>query len=326
MSLAVSNDPFPDHNALQYYSLKCLEPPDIFRAACVCKRWNQLFSDQNLWKALFEKKGIPLVISTNGTERNYKEDFKTLYPITISGNTISQYLGKVGEKIPSISEKQFNELNEPDPFEEGKLKRETFVFIVDPAFVMRTIDPETPLALDDLGNLVKTNTTEKSELKIPLSLKNIKVLSSYPLKGKENMPVFSRYFNEEIFRQCNTCPDKISVYFMRRDVVNQSRGKPYAVQEKFVKDKGYKVTPLRIRVLFDSVVILKDGTCPDACKPRWNYSYHPETFRYDNDVNHPVVGGFVPHTGVDVTRYNFDGDDSVGVVPGNPAEVPAIGT
>ncbi|HSW86056.1 MAG TPA: F-box protein, partial [Rhabdochlamydiaceae bacterium] len=101
MSFAINSyTPFPDHNALRDYSLKCLELPDIFRAACVCKRWNQLFSDQNLWKALFEKEGIPLVISTNGTERKYKEDFKTLYPITISGKTISQYLGKVSEKIP----------------------------------------------------------------------------------------------------------------------------------------------------------------------------------------------------------------------------------
>ncbi len=336
MSFTVSScGLFPDHDTFRHYSVKYLELPDIARAARVCKRWNQLFSGQNLWKALSEKEGIPLVISTNGAARNYKEDFKTLYPITISGKIISQYIGKVVEKIPPISEKQFNELKEPDPFEKGKSKGETFVFIVDPSFVMRTIDKETPLALDYLGNLTEspkqeseqnpeTNTTEKSELKIPLSLKNVKVLCSYPLKGKENMPIFA-YFNLEVSQQCNTRPDKMSVYFMRRHVVNQSRKQPYAEQEKPVKDKGFEVPSLRVRVLFDTVSILKDGTCPDANTPRLTYSRHPETVRNGNNVYHSVIGGFAPGAGVHVYYYDYYHDD-IGVVPGRPAEVPAIGT
>lgn len=342
MSFTVNSyGPFPDHNAFHYYSVEYLEPSDIARAACVCKRWNQLFTDQKLWKALFEKEGIPLVISSNGTERNYKEDFKTLYPITsVSGRVISELLGKVVEKIPPITEERFNELKEPDPFEEGKLKRETFVFIVDPAFVMRAI--ETPLALDHLGNLtastkqeseqnpVKTNTTEKSELKIPLSLQNIKVLSSYPLNGKENMPVFSQFSSDEVFQQCNTRPDKIGVYFMRRHVViDQSRKQLYAEHEKLAKNKGFEVTPLRVRVLFDTVVILEDGTCPDARESQWTwiYSLHPETVRYlGNHVFPSVVGGFAPRAGVNVDYCSYQDDALIGVAPGKTCGIPAIGT
>lgn len=327
MSITVSSyGPFPNRDTFLYYSAKYLELPDIAIAARVCKHWNQLFSDQNLWKALFKKEGIPLVISSNGAERNCKEDFKTLYPITISGKIISQYIGKVVEKIPPISEKQFNELKEPDPYETGTLKGETFLFIVDPSFVMRTIDQETPLALDDLEN-PETNTTEKSELKIPLSLKNINVLSSSPLKGKENMPVFV-LFNPEVLKQCNTRPDKISVYFIRKNVVDQSRGQPYAGQEKLVKDEGFEMPPLRIRVLFDTVVMLKNGTCPDASQPRWTYSCHPETVSHDNGDNshHVVVGGFTPHFGGLVMFFDYGSNASFGVVPGRPAEIPAIGT
>lgn len=333
-SLAVSNSsygPFPDRDTFQYYSVKYLDPSDIARASRVCKHWNQLFSDQNLWKALFEKEGIPLVISTNGSERNYKEDFKILYPITISGKIMSQYLGKVVEKIPPMTEKQFKELEEPDPFEEGKLKRETFVFIVDPSFVMRTINQETSLALYDLRNLNLTesskqeseqsemNTTRQQTLNIPLSLKNIKVLASYPLKGKENIPVFN-YFNAIVLQQCNTCPDQISVYFMRKQVVG--RGMRYEDQENLVKDKGFEVPSLRVRVLFDTISILKNGTCPDG---RWAYSRHPEITRYNNAYYyHSTVGGFfAPRTGVNIDDDYYDYFDSLGVVAGRPAEAPS---
>jgi hypothetical protein len=278
-----------------------------------------------LWKNLTVREGIPLVSGTK--ERNYKKDLQVLYPITLSGKIISQYLGKVVEKIPPITEECFNELQQLDPFEKDKLKAKNYVFIVDPSFVLRTVDQYTPLALDDAGNLVEnkqTDALEKKELKIPFSLKNITMLCSYPLKGKENMRVFA-YLKDEVFQQCNTRPDKISVYFMRRHVVDQSRGQPYAKQEKLVKDKGFEMLPLRVRVLFNTVVILKDGTCPDVREPRWTYSRHPDTVRSGNNVYHSVVGAFVPRAGVRVNSCDF-GSDTVGVVLGKPAEVPVIGT
>jgi hypothetical protein len=334
MSLTVSSSygPFPNRDTFQYGSLKWFDLPDIAQAACVCKLWNQAFSDQNLWKALFEKEGIPLVISPNGIERNYKEDFKTLYSITISGRIISQFIGKVVEKIPPISEKSFNELEEPDPYETGKLKRQTFVFVVDPSFVMRTVGKEAPLALDDLGNLIESperesgqspeNTTEKSELKIPLSLKNIKVLCSYPLKGKENMPVFDERSENEVFEQCNALPDKIAVYFMRRHVIDQGKRMLYDEQRKLVEDKGFEVTPLRIRAIFDSVDILKEGTCPDGrASQGYIYSHHSETVFYGCNVYHTFIGCFHPGDGLLVNDDLFD-EAFNSVAPGRREKVP----
>jgi hypothetical protein len=320
-----SYGPFPNHDIFQYCSAKYLEVSDIAHAARVCKHWNQLPSDQNLWKFLFEREGVPLVRSKNGGERNYREDFQILYPITISSKIMSQFFGKVIERVPPISEECFNELKQPDPFEKSKLKVENYVFIVMPTKIARIIDEETSLILDDLGNLIESpgkenehNPAQKRELKIPFSLQNIKVLCSYPLKGKENMPVFDENSEAEVFKQCGLCSGKISVYFMRRHLVEQSRGKSYVEQEKLVKGEGFEVTPLRERVLFNSLKILQDGTCPDARNPL-TYARSPDTVHYGNNAHHSVVGGFAPCAGARVDDYGYD-DERFGVVPGGSAE------
>jgi hypothetical protein len=312
-----SYGPFPNPDIFQYCSVKYLEPSDIAHAARVCKAWNQFqFSDQNLWKLLFEREGIPLVSSRNGGERNYRNDFKVLYPITISGKIISQFFGKVIEEVPPISEECFNELKQPDPFEKSKLKVENYVLIVMPTKIARTIDEETPLILDDLGNLIESpdqNPAQKRELKIPFSLRNINVLCSYPLKGKENMPVFAGDSEDEVFKQCAACPNEISVYFMRRYVVDLSRGKSYADQETLVKAEGFKVTPLRERVLFNFLKILQDGTCPDTSYPL-TYVRSSDAVHFGN--NQLIVGGFLPRAGVFIIGDDVQDQVCVGVVPG----------
>ena len=221
--------------------------------------------------------------------------------------------------IPPISEKDFNELTEEDPFENGKLKGETFVFVVRPDKVARTLDEATPLALNASNELVENtgNSTETGEvLEIPFSLKNHKMLCRYPLSGKENMPVFDEGSFSEVFKQCDTCPDKVSVYFMREQVAKQSRDKTYAAQEELVRTQGFEVTPLSIRALSDSVEILTSGTCPDNQTP-WTFARTSDVVRYGNNAYQSVIGGFAPRAGVDVNFYDYDGDH-IGVVPGRP--------
>lgn len=316
----VSNSfgPFPNRDLFQYYSTEYFELPDIAKATRVCKRWNQLFSDQNFWKALFAKEGIPLVSSTDGRERNYREDFKILYPITFSSRIIGHFFGKVIEKVPPICEEYFNALKEPDPYETDKLKGETFVFIVVPSLIARTADKETPLLLDESGSLVETSTADKQELKIPFSFKNIKVLCSYPLNGKENMPVFNKTSPPEVFEQCRTCPDKISVYFMRRHIIEQSRKESYLEQKERVKNQGFEVTPLRERVLFDVISILKEGTCPDVSKP-WTYALTSDLIHYENGKYRAAVGNFSSHVGLHVFGSEV-GFNLFGVAPGVSAD------
>ena len=192
MSISTVCSPLEKSDTFEYI-LAFLDLADIPQASRVCKYWNEFIKENALiWRTLSEKEGISIVDSTG---RNRKEDFKILHPRFISGKMIGRLFGKVIGPIPPISEKDFNALKEEDPFEKKtkKLKGETFVFVVRPDKVARTLDQDTPLVLNASNELIENagNSTETGELlEIPFSLKNNKMLCSYPLSGKENMPVF----------------------------------------------------------------------------------------------------------------------------------------
>ena len=130
----------------------------------------------------------------------------------------------------------------------------------------------------------------------------------------------------EAFNQCGTCSSKVEVYFMRKRVAEQSRKMSYIDQESLVKAQGFEVTPLKERSLFDAVLILKSGTCPDDRNP-WTLARTSDTIHFGANVYQSSIGGFDPLEGVHVGR-NESVDSTIGVVPGCPAtEVfPAIGT
>lgn len=101
--------PLEIYNAFLHI-MEFLETADIVHSAKVCKLWNAFIKESpSIWKGLFKKEGIPLV---NGKDRDYREDFITLFPMTISGRKIGEVFGKIIGQIPEISEQVFNKLNE----------------------------------------------------------------------------------------------------------------------------------------------------------------------------------------------------------------------
>jgi hypothetical protein len=311
-----------------------LDSRDMGRCGKACKLFlTVMYKDQGFWIRLSEQQGIPLVA---GKDRDRKADFQALYPITLSGARISRILGKVLGEIPCISEEVFNKLNTKDPFEEKKLMKDTWVFVVVPAYVERTVSPRTPLGLNDEGNLVeipKHRIQKGSKLKIPLSLKNIEVLCFYLLRGKKNKPVFHKLANKRVFEQCGASSDKTSVYFMRRWIVEESRSLPYAEQEELVGRFKFGVTSMRVRALFDAITILESKTCPDdVVGPFHRLARCSDTVLIKGYGYHPVIGDFFRctnlrgrriHYGVKVyyTRSNI-AHNVYGVVPSISAEVP----
>jgi hypothetical protein len=288
----------------------------------VCKLWNEACKNQEIWIGVTIREGIPFV---EGQGRDRRADLQVLYPMTISGKRSGGFLGKMIGQIPFISEVFLNVLNAPDPFEEDKLIKDTFVFIVDFPQIERTVDEETPLDLDEQGNLIELDADQVQKqtgkvLLIPNMPKNLRVLCSHPLKGKENMPVFSKYSSDEVFNQCSVSSNKVSVYFMRRCVADETRDMDYPGEEKFVNKRGFDVTPFRVRALFDAVEILESGTCPDSGKPRYTYARCSDIVRFGTDEYHAGIGGFAPRSGADVSID--DGDDvDISVAPGVSAEV-----
>jgi len=325
MSIA-SLGPYQVDDIFQY-GVQFVGLKDIFSLAKVCRQYNRWSNAAALWRQISEREGIPCVASLDGTPRaKPKEDFRVLYPLTISSRIIGQFYGKVVGSVPPISQFWFDKLNKPDPYAPKELGRDNYVVVVNPSYIKRSVDQKTPLDLDNTGSLVEVaaDAVMERNLTIPFSLKNLRTLSSYPINGKENLPVFAKNSWDEAFRQGTSFPERVGVYFMRRFVVEQSRGLPFAAQETIVTtpNEGFTVTPLRIRALFDSISILRSGTCPDGRgKRRWTIARTSDIIRLNNREYHLEIGGFAPGSGVGVGRDDID-DDDIGVVPGGPAEVP----
>ena len=313
----VSNIFLIGNNELFFQCAESLEITDFGRCAQVCKLWDELFQHPGIWKSLSQREGIPLV---EGEDRNRKHDFRILYPITISGKIISQFIGKPIGEIPRIRLAIFNRLQQRDPFDPQRSMRENYVFVVVPSQVAR---PVTPLTLDASGTLVKLtdSAVEERVLQIPFSLKNLKMLCEYPLRGGEHMPVFDKSSYQPVFDQCGPCLDSVRIYFMRKRVADQTRSLPYPQQEGKAREQGLEVTPILPRALYDAVCILRSGTCPDNREPPTStYARTSDLARVGNSTYHSVLGGFAPRAGADVSISDDDYVD-IGVAPGVSAEV-----
>ena len=285
---------------------------DFSRGARVCKLWHELFQDQGIWKSLSQREGIPLV---EGNDRNYKEDFKILYPITLSGKTISQFFGESLGEIPRIRLEVFNRLQQRDPFDPQRSMQENYVFVVVPSKVARPLDQNTPPPLSEAGEIAGPM------LQIPFSLKNLKMLCEHPLIGHKHMPVFGKDSYQPVFDQCGLCSDKVRVYFMRKRVADQTRSLPYLQQEGKARDQGLEVTPMLPRALYDAVCILRSGTCPDNREREpVTYARTSDLVRVGNSTYPSEIGGFAPRAGADVNSSGYD-YDLIGVAPGGSAEV-----
>jgi hypothetical protein len=288
---------------------------------------------QALWKQASINEGVPVV---EGRNRNYKDDFLFLQPITISGKVIGRYLGEVVGKIPDMREDRFNQLkNSQDFFEPGRLMRETHVVIVDPSALKITVSPNRPLAADATGTLVEVPAHERAEIvpreiMVPFSFKNLKMLAIYPLAGMENGPVFdltSSSSSSRVFNQCNTLQDQNRILIMRKEVVG--RNMPFdgeQGQQTLVTSCGQRVVTVRERAFYDAINILKTGTCSDNQAP-WSFARSAEVVLINGFNFRAAIGGFAPGAGVHVYSLLHDIPvPNVGVGLGASAEVQDIGT
>ncbi len=304
-----------------------LKIKDIGNLSQVCQQYNAWANESAIWNNISEREGVPLVA---GGSRDRIADFKILYPVTISGRIIGELFGKVVGKVPPISAYWFDKFaqNLPDPYEIDKLFRDNFVVLVDPSFIERFIDGKTPLDIDETGNLkeVAPDAVIEQTLTIPFSLRNMHVLSKYPLKGREHLPVFNKNSGAEAFEHSTSYPSQIGVRIMRRSILEKTRSENFdrqnALVEGLAPNQGFEVESVRRRALFNAVSILNTGMCPDDRGERlWTYARGSDTVTIDGRVYQLVVGGFVPGAGVRVHDFDIVSVD-LGVVPGGSAEVP----
>jgi hypothetical protein len=274
-----------------------LTTEEIGRFCAVSNSWKG--QEQSLWKQASINEGVPIV---EGEGRNYKDDFRFLRPITISNKVFKELLGgEAAQKIPRMREDRFFELKySQDFFEPGKLKRETHVVVVDPSALKITVGPHRPLALDATGTLISTHWFPKKKITVPFSFKNLKMLTTRPLAGMENGPVFNPNSNYDFFNQCNAPPNLNKILIMRKAVVGG--GMPFEAQKALVTSYGQRVVTVRERALYNAVEILKTGTCPDLS----TYARSAEPVHSDGRDYKAAIGFFAPKYGL------YIGGSSVG--------------
>ena len=246
-----------------------LSSADVCHLALVCKSWATAADMPGIWRQHFIRELIPFV---EGDNRDYKADFKTLYPMTLSGRKIEKYFGQFIGKIPDLSLSWYQKLSQPDPFEPEKTFADNYVLIVEPQSIKRTFSKDCSAVLDDKGNLTvslrvtaeETDSATETDVEIPFTLANLKTLTYCPLSGKKNLPAFYYGNDQAAFAKGAPGPTKVNLYFMRKESVRRTLSKNPLWQKQFLEKEGFQMTPLKPRVLLNTIQILDSGACLDG--------------------------------------------------------------
>lgn len=327
-----SMDSLAYDDIIQILLVSDLELSDVPRYSKVSQLWNDIMRSNPIWSFLSEKEKIPRVLGEN---RHREADFKFLFPITL-GARKAACLGQFIGEGPTITEEQFNFLNENDtPFAPAKKNHETWKIVVEPTSFHRnnwSYYRTDSVSLFDIfvenGNIDKKfhkdRDCDTQGLIIPYTTRNIMLLAEHPVSQKDDGTVFGPLCSATQ-EQCNTTLKKVNVYFMRIKVPEQLRSLTHTEQKEELRKAGCEVAPYRIRLYSDVVDILTTGTCPDCKKitgPRQaSYAYTSDNVYDDLYLNHPVtIGNFTPEDGIFVRSYCIGSPIGIGAVPGFPAE------
>ncbi len=309
MTAPTSNDPLAFFSAgpfpledIAKVGFEFLTVEDAGRFSQVCKAWNAAMQSTGIWSTLFDVEKIPRVEEGALT---VQEDLRFMFPRTYSARKMA-CLGKFVGLVPMISAKPFEMFKTAmDPYEPNKKFSETFSFIVEPTEIYRDYNEallEALIANGDFESQAPENKNpQENGLRIPYSLKNLKILAEHPLAKKGEGPVFSS-FDPEALTQCSRIAKTVKVTVMRKEVPEQSRNLTYSGQIECAKEKGHVLVPLCTRGYFDVVEILNKNTCADSREPRLTYSRTSDEIKIGNDKYPLAIGCFAPGIGVDV--YN----------------------
>ena len=309
----------PNETIIQIFQDEDLSHKDVCRGHRVCKEWNVLLDDKWIWNlSRFNEAGLPMV---EGIDTEFNVVFGNLFSRSPDYALLKECYGKVRD-IPLMPKKAYDKfVGENDPFIPSKKPQakicETSWLVIDPSHVYRPYDQ---MLFDKLN--ASTDPRDKpeviadgKEMRIPFTLRNRKLVIEHTNPEKK---VFG-YFLPEALDQCNAAPEKTGFWVMREVVVYQ--GEAYTVQKTLIEGKeGYKLVPLRVRLVFDAICKTKTGTCPDTRSP---ICARTADMVLVHGVTWPMgFGCFVtnPRSGVRVFNLDFYPVDYEGALPGFPAE------
>jgi hypothetical protein len=310
----------PNETIIQIFQDEDLSHKDVCRGHQVCTAWNALLDDKWIWNPRrFNEAGLPMV---EGIDTEFNVVFGNLFSRSPDYALLKECYGKVRD-IPLMPKKAYDKfVGENDPFIPSKKPQakicETSWLVIDPSHVYRPYDQ---MLFDKLN--ASTDPRDKpeviadgKEMRIPFTLRNRKLVIEHTNPEKK---VFG-YFLPEALDQCNAAPEKTGFWVMREVVVY--RNKAYTVQKTLIEGKeGYKLVPLRVRLIFDALMIRKTGTCPDTEVPILTFARTADMVQLFDSPKPIFIGIFDPGSGVHVYSSSDDANDDDGALPGYPAEV-----
>jgi hypothetical protein len=301
---------------VQIFKDEDLSHKDVCRGHRVCAAWNALLDCKGIWNpSRFNEAGLPMV---EGIGSGYNVVFGNLFSRSLDYEFFKKCYGKVRD-IPLMSKKAYDKfVSENDPFLPYQVKIcKTSWLVIDPSHVYRPYD-------ETLFNILNASTAPEDkpqmsadgkEMKIPFTLRNRRLVIEHTNPDKK---IFGAFL-PAAFDQCNAAPEKTGFWVMREVVVYQ--GEFYTVQKTLIEgNEGYKLVPLRVRLVFDAICKTKTGTCPDT---RSTICARTADMVLVHGVTWPMgFGCFVtnPRSGVRVFNLDFFPVDYEGALPGFPAE------
>jgi len=319
--------PYEAVNIFQYGVQFFDSVKDVARLTSTCRQyriWSKTIP--NFWQNIAAYCGIPTVANFDGTARlNTKYDLFVLSRFMISTKVIERLFGTVVGKLGPISDYWFDKFDKPtpDPYEEGSLFADNYKLMADPAYIRRRVDRETPLDMDDKGNLeeVDPEAVEERTLIIPFSLRNICILAKYPLSGRDYLPVFTKMsMCAKKDEALTSIPQRLGTYVIRKAFLKYTANfYLFQHQEQYVRapNVGLEVASPRIRALCNAIDILTTGECPDSGM----YVAGSGEFVMAGTIYHFITGNFIRGQGVDI-YYGHARKILNAVVPGAVANAP----
>jgi hypothetical protein len=313
---------FESHDTFLHTMLCFLNPKDVFHVERVCKSWQKAVSELSVWERLFDADNIPAIVDRRPDYKTYV-GLRGMFERGVSVEKIEKYYGTPVGKMPRVAPEKYDLMFGPDPEDPAKMMFETYEAVFTPLAIKRTFGKDLAATLDQEDRLKITPQAPDSnsmeyELEIPFSFPNLVGLSRYPLAGKKNGSVFEIY-DDDILEQCKSQATKVGIYFMRSNILENSREETFLMQEARAKSLNQEIVPLIVRAFSHTIKIPETGKCPDGQKPHMTYSRTADCVRIEDHSGHVVLGGFTPGAGILIAGHS-GGHIHVGVAPGFPAE------
>ncbi len=293
-----------------------LSDREVCNVIQVCKPWNLALENDAFWSLLISTKGLPRV---EGINEGFKEVYRNLSSRTFGGAIFKECFGEV-RGIPPLSKERYKMLIEqydsfiPEGFPKKKMSR-TFYLMILPSHVYHRHEEKlyNLFIASQLNEDKAELSADRTEIKIPFTPNNCKLLMEY-LHPDCKVFDFVDTESEEVER--TPLSDKTTLWLMRDEVVfcNDS----YAYQKQLIRERGFQLIPLIVRVAFNAMKIRKTGTCPDT---EGMYARTFDAIRWDNDSFPLAIGNFTLEKGIRVTGYVNNASPNCGAVAGIPAEV-----